>query len=77
MTLRSRHSYGFGSVPGLRPLERGSQLAPEYKRPPLLFLNTWQLATSKPFHVDKAEVAINEVLDQLFDGHKYTEQVSD
>ncbi|KOB67991.1 Tctex1 domain-containing protein 4, partial [Operophtera brumata] len=69
-------SYGFGGVPGIKPMERTSQLAIEFKRPPLLFLNTYQLDPSTRFHVPTVTQAANEVLDEHFTGHKYNGQES-
>ncbi|XP_060810834.1 dynein light chain Tctex-type 5-like [Amyelois transitella] len=71
-----RASYGFAGVPGIRPVERTSQVAIEFKRPPLLFLPTYQLDPSIPFHIPSVREAINEALDEHFTGHKYSPQES-
>ncbi|KAF9822240.1 hypothetical protein SFRURICE_017515 [Spodoptera frugiperda] len=68
-----RQSYGFGGVAGIRPTERkSSQLGMEFKRPPLLFLNTYQLEPKVKFHVPNVEATINAVLDAYWEGHVYS-----
>ncbi|XP_053625218.1 dynein light chain Tctex-type protein 2B-like [Plodia interpunctella] len=67
-----RASYGFSGVPGIRPVERTSQLAIEFKRPPMVYLPTYQLDPNVPFHIPSVRDAINESLDEHFTGHKYT-----
>ncbi|KAG6440400.1 tctex1 domain-containing protein 2 [Manduca sexta] len=73
-----RASYGFSSVAGLRPIEKASTLAIEFKRPPLLYLNTYQLNPhpDERFHVPSVTKATNELLDEHFTGHKYNAQES-
>ncbi|XP_022820184.1 tctex1 domain-containing protein 1-like [Spodoptera litura] len=67
-----RQSYGFSGVAGIRPTERRtSQVGLEYKRPPLIFLNTYQLDPRIKFHVTEVEKTINTVLDAYWEGHKY------
>ncbi|XP_041977289.1 dynein light chain Tctex-type 5-like [Aricia agestis] len=75
MRMRS-HSYGFGSVHGVRPSERGSQLAPEFKRPQLMYLNTYQLSSFKPFDVTLVKAAVEHSLDDHFSDHTYHAQAS-
>ncbi|KAJ0180386.1 hypothetical protein K1T71_003790 [Dendrolimus kikuchii] len=69
-------SYGFAGVPGIRPIERTSQLGIEFKRPPLLFLNTYQLDPTCRFHIPSVKAATDDILDELFTGHKYNIQES-
>ncbi|XP_075992882.1 dynein light chain Tctex-type protein 2B-like [Anticarsia gemmatalis] len=71
-----RPSYGYSGVPGIRPVERTSQLGMEFKRPPLVFLNTYQLEPHVKFHVPKVTYAVDDLLDELFTGHKYNAQES-
>ncbi|CAH4032203.1 dynein light chain Tctex-type protein 2B-like [Pieris brassicae] len=71
-----RQSYGFGGVPGIRPVERTSNLAIEFKRPPLLFLPTYQLNPNYPFHVPTVQNAADDLLDEYFTDHKYNAQES-
>ncbi|XP_004923238.1 tctex1 domain-containing protein 2-like [Bombyx mandarina] len=71
-------SFGFASVPGIRPVERTSQLAIEFKRPPLLFLNTYQLDPHPDgiFNVPKVRKITEETLNENFTGHRYNMQES-
>ncbi|CAK1556109.1 unnamed protein product [Leptosia nina] len=71
-----RQSYGFGGVPGIRPVERTSNVAIEFKRPPLLYLPTYQLTSSYPFHLPSVQKAVDELLDEHFTDHKYSVQES-
>ncbi|CAD0196659.1 unnamed protein product [Chrysodeixis includens] len=76
--LKSRkQSYGFGGVPGIHPVAgKGSQIGIEFKRPPLLFLNTYQLDSRFPFNPPAVEKVIDSVLDEYFAEHKYNGQES-
>ncbi|XP_047528231.1 dynein light chain Tctex-type 5-like [Vanessa atalanta] len=71
-----RQSYGFSGVPGIRPVERTSQVAIEFKRPPLSYLPTYQLEPSYPFHIPTVTKISDELLDEHFTGHKYNLQES-
>ncbi|XP_072944389.1 dynein light chain Tctex-type protein 2B-like [Epargyreus clarus] len=71
-----KQSYGFSGVPGIRPVERTSQVAIEFKRPPLVYLNTYQLEPRERFHVPRVKQATDEILDEFFTGHKYSSQES-
>ncbi|XP_045445323.1 dynein light chain Tctex-type protein 2B-like [Melitaea cinxia] len=71
-----RQSYGFSGVPGIRPVERTSQIAIEFKRPPLTHLPTYQLEPSYRFHVPLVKKISEELLDEHFTGHKYNIQES-
>ncbi|XP_059050159.1 dynein light chain Tctex-type 5-like [Achroia grisella] len=71
-----RTSFGFAGVPGIRPMERTSQLGIEFKRPPLLYLNTYQLDPFVKFHIPTVKRATEELLDEYFTGHKYNVQES-
>ncbi|KAM3963436.1 dynein light chain Tctex-type protein 2B [Aphomia sociella] len=71
-----RPSFGFTGVPGIRPVERTSQVGIEFKRPPLLFLNTYQLEPRVMFHVPTVKLATEKLLDEQFTGHKYNVQES-
>lgn len=48
-----------------------NQVAIEFKRPVLMYLNTYQLNSSFKFHMPTVEKAINDLLDEHFTGHKY------
>ncbi|KAJ8722853.1 hypothetical protein PYW07_004033 [Mythimna separata] len=69
-----KQSYGFGSVVGVggQARRRSSQLGIEFKRPPLIFLNTYQLEPRVKFHVANVTKAINSVLDAFYTDFKYT-----
>ncbi|XP_050345228.1 dynein light chain Tctex-type 5-like [Nymphalis io] len=71
-----RQSYGFSGVPGIRPTERTSQVAIEFKRPALSYLPTYQLEPSYPFHVPNVTKISDELLDEHFTEHKYNVQDS-
>ncbi|OWR50505.1 hypothetical protein KGM_202115 [Danaus plexippus plexippus] len=71
-----RQSFGFSGVPGIRPVERTSQTAIEFKRPPLYYLPTYQLESNNPFHIPSVKFATDETLDEHFTGHKYNMQES-
>lgn len=51
------------------------QLGIDFKRPPLMFLNTYQLDPKPSFHLANVKSMIEEMLDEHFDGHKYNVQV--
>ncbi|XP_068629704.1 dynein light chain Tctex-type protein 2B-like [Battus philenor] len=75
--LRMRKSsFGFTGVPGIKPVDRTSQIALEFRRPPLLYLNTYQLEPRTRFHIEKVTLAMEAILDEAFTGHKYNEQES-
>ncbi|CAD0196658.1 unnamed protein product [Chrysodeixis includens] len=76
--LKSRkQSYGFSGVPGIQaPGGWTSQIGIEFKRPPLLFLNTYQLDSSFPFNPPAVEKIIDSILDVSFAEHKYNCQDS-
>ncbi|XP_063822241.1 dynein light chain Tctex-type 5-like [Ostrinia nubilalis] len=71
-----RASFGYSGVPGIRPVERTSQLGIEFKRPPMLFLNTFQLEPKPKFHIAQVKAVVEEMLDSNFTGHKYNVQES-
>ncbi|XP_050666642.1 dynein light chain Tctex-type protein 2B [Leptidea sinapis] len=71
-----RQSYGFGGVPGIRPVERTSQIAIEFKRPPLQFFPTYQLDSLYHFRPPAVEKIVNDALDENFTFHKYNVQES-
>ncbi|CAB3234556.1 unnamed protein product [Arctia plantaginis] len=72
-----KSSFGYGGIPGIgRVAERSSMLAPEFKRPPLIYLNTYQLDPLKRFHPPSVIKAAGELLDELFTDHKYHPQES-
>ncbi|XP_023941959.1 dynein light chain Tctex-type 5-like [Bicyclus anynana] len=71
-----RQSYGFAGVPGIRPVERSSQVAIEFKRPILSYLPTYQLDPTYKFHVPTVQKLTAELLDELWTGHKYNVQDS-
>uniref|UniRef100_A0A2A4IXG2 Uncharacterized protein n=1 Tax=Heliothis virescens TaxID=7102 RepID=A0A2A4IXG2_HELVI len=71
-----RQSYGFGSaVTGIKE-HKYSMIGTEYKRPPLLFLNTYQTEPRVRFHPPSVKRAMKEVLDKHFTGHVYSATVS-
>ncbi|VVD00763.1 unnamed protein product [Leptidea sinapis] len=63
-----RQSYGFGGVPGIRPI------AIEFKRPPLQFFPTYQLDSLYHFRPPAVEKIVNDALDENFTFHKYNVQ---
>ncbi|KAJ8725502.1 hypothetical protein PYW08_003685 [Mythimna loreyi] len=69
-----KQSYGFGSVPGVggQTRRRSSQLGLEFKRPPMLYLNTYQLEPRVKFHVPNVTKAIDSILDAFYTDFKYT-----
>ncbi|CAH0720648.1 unnamed protein product, partial [Brenthis ino] len=71
-----RQSFGFSGVPGIRPVERNSQVAIEFKRPPLTHLPTYQLDPSYKFDVPTVKKIIEQLLDDNFTDHKYNIQES-
>ncbi|CAK1582120.1 unnamed protein product [Parnassius mnemosyne] len=71
-----RTSFGFTGVPGIKPVDRTSQLALEYRRPPLIYLNTYQLEPNNKFDVYKVKKITDQILDECFTDHKYHEQES-
>ncbi|XP_045491265.1 dynein light chain Tctex-type protein 2B-like [Colias croceus] len=71
-----RQSYGFGGVPGIRPVERTSNIAIEFKRPVLMYFPTYQLTSNYPFHLPTVRKEIDELLDEHFTDHKYNVQES-
>ncbi|XP_026758196.1 dynein light chain Tctex-type 5-like [Galleria mellonella] len=71
-----RASFGFTGVPGIRPVERTSQLGIEFKRPPQLYLNTYQLDPYVKFHIPTVKFATDAILDEYFTEHKYNVQES-
>ncbi|XP_047020907.1 dynein light chain Tctex-type 5-like [Helicoverpa zea] len=71
-----RQSYGFsGAVTGVQQ-HKYSALATEFKRPPLIFQNTYQTEPTVRFHVPSVKKCMNEVLDKQFTGHVYNASVS-
>lgn len=52
------------------------QLGLEFKRPPLVYLPTYQLDPYVPFDPAKVKEVIDELLDLNFTGHKYNVQVA-
>ncbi|KAL0841882.1 hypothetical protein ABMA28_014118 [Loxostege sticticalis] len=75
MRVRKR-SFGFGGVSGIRPMERSSQLGLEFKRPPLVFLPTYQLEPHEKFHLEKVTKFVEKMIDENFTDHKYDGQGS-
>ncbi|PZC82817.1 dynein light chain Tctex-type 5 [Helicoverpa armigera] len=71
-----RQSFGFGGVAGIRAEKKTSQVGTEYKRPPILYLPTYQLDPRTKFHVPSVEKTVNAVLDDYFDPHKYSNSES-
>ncbi|XP_013146146.1 PREDICTED: tctex1 domain-containing protein 2-like [Papilio polytes] len=67
-------SFGFTGVPGIRPIERTSQVGMEFRRPPLLYLNTYQLDPRTKFENEIVEIETNKILDETFTDHKYNDQ---
>lgn len=51
------------------------QIGLEFKRPPLLFLNTYQLNSNRKFSGPAVEKIIEQVLDAHLPNHKYNDQV--
>lgn len=68
-----RKSYGFGSISAIRPEHHLSMI--DYRRPTKQFLNTYQLDPRRPFHVARAQMLIDGVLDDMFYKHIYNRQV--
>lgn len=48
----------------------------EFRRPPLLYLNTYQLDPRTKFENEIVEIETNKILDETFTDHKYNDQVS-
>ncbi|XP_034840274.1 dynein light chain Tctex-type protein 2B-like [Maniola hyperantus] len=71
-----RPSFGFSGVPGIRPVERTSQIAIEFKRPVLTYLPTYQLGSTYKFHLPTVQKITDQVLDEHWTGHKYNVQDS-
>ncbi|CAG9783597.1 unnamed protein product [Diatraea saccharalis] len=71
-----RQSMGFSGVPGLRPVERTSQIGFEFKRPALVYLPTYQLEPAERFNVECVTNIVNEFVNENFSGHKYNSQDS-
>ncbi|XP_028160063.1 tctex1 domain-containing protein 3-like [Ostrinia furnacalis] len=71
-----RPSFGFTGVPGIKPVERTSQLAFEFKRPPLVYSPTFQLDPHEKFHLEHVTKIVEEMIDENFAGHKYNVQES-
>ncbi|XP_045781812.1 dynein light chain Tctex-type protein 2B-like [Maniola jurtina] len=71
-----RQSFGFSGVPGIRPVERTSQIAIEFKRPVLTYLPTYQLSSTHKFHLPTVQKITDELLDEHWTGHKYNVQDS-
>ncbi|XP_049870360.1 dynein light chain Tctex-type protein 2B-like [Pectinophora gossypiella] len=71
-----RKSFGFSSVPGIKPVDRTSQIGVDFKRPPLTYLPTYQLEPRTPFNVYEVTKEVNKVIDSLFTGHKYDARMS-
>ncbi|RVE54825.1 hypothetical protein evm_000592 [Chilo suppressalis] len=71
-----RQTLGFSSVPGIKPIERTSTLGLEFKRPPVIYLNTYQLDPTVRFQVTKVSGVIEDLLDENFTSHKYNVQES-
>lgn len=51
------------------------QIAGSYKRPTLIYLNTFQLDLYVRFHPPAVTRTANEILDEYFTDHKYNPQV--
>ncbi|CAH0406603.1 unnamed protein product [Chilo suppressalis] len=66
-----RKSYGFGATPGIRTVEKTSQLAMEYKRPILMYLPTYQLEPTERFHVEHVTKIVKDTISENFSTHKY------
>ncbi|CAB3234555.1 unnamed protein product [Arctia plantaginis] len=72
-----RQSFGFSGVGGIgRVAERSSMFAPEFKRPALIYLNTYQLEPLVKFHSPSVNKAAERILDELFGDHKYSQHES-
>ncbi|XP_026742832.1 tctex1 domain-containing protein 1-like [Trichoplusia ni] len=72
-----KQSYGFSGVAGIAPVGgRSSQSGLEFKRPALIFLNTYQLDSHFKFSVPAVRKVIDHVLDEYFTEHKYNLQES-
>ncbi|XP_049867207.1 dynein light chain Tctex-type protein 2B-like [Pectinophora gossypiella] len=68
-----KQSFGFRGVPGIKPIERTSQVAIEFKRPIPVYLPTYQLDPYVKFHHDDVLAIVDATLDELWVGHKYHE----
>ncbi|KAL4714081.1 hypothetical protein ACJJTC_008435 [Scirpophaga incertulas] len=71
-----RQSMGFSSVAEIKPVERTSQLAVEFKRPPQIFFNTYQLEPGIKFRQYVIQNNIEQLLDEIFTDHTYNVQES-
>ncbi|XP_026742855.1 tctex1 domain-containing protein 2-like [Trichoplusia ni] len=71
-----KQSYGFSGVPGISAGKRSSQIGLEFKRPPLLFLNTYQLDSRFKFCEPAVEKIVDQVVERHFIHHKYNDQDS-
>ncbi|KAI8435196.1 hypothetical protein MSG28_003553 [Choristoneura fumiferana] len=47
------------------------KLGIEFKRPPLMYFNTYQLDPRRFFHIANVTKLVEEMLDESFEGHKY------
>ncbi|CAH2226582.1 jg420 [Pararge aegeria aegeria] len=52
------------------------RIAIEFKRPVLTYLPTYQLGPNYKFHLPTVQKLTDELLDELWDGHKYNVQDS-
>ncbi|KAJ8725501.1 hypothetical protein PYW08_003684 [Mythimna loreyi] len=68
-----KQSYGFSSVPGVggQMRKRSSQTGLEYRRPPLIYLNTYQLEPRVRFNVTEVTNSVNSILDAFYTDFKY------
>ncbi|GBP34471.1 Tctex1 domain-containing protein 3 [Eumeta japonica] len=71
-----RQSYGFRHVAGTGPVDRSSQIAIEFRRPIMTYLNTYQLDPRSSFHIPKVKKIINKHLNEKFGDHRYHLQES-
>ncbi|KAJ8722854.1 hypothetical protein PYW07_004034 [Mythimna separata] len=73
-TKHRKQSYGFSTVPsvGTHSKKGSTLITTEYKRPQLVYLNTYQLEPRVRFNVPHVTNAINKILDFFFEDFRYT-----